>query len=535
MVPPLTSREGVGPLGRVIMSHKMTDEQEAVAKAISSNKRVEGNAVAGSGKTATLVVGASGIPPSRRVLACAFGKANQVALEERLPDFIDCRTFNGLGHRTWGRHTARRLELDAKKIGKLTTEFCKKYRTPELWVAIKDLVGKAKLNGLCPKGIPGITLLEDTEENWKEMAFQYGIDFSIDILNGARTVLAESIALGLRGVVDFDDQLYLPIIFKARFQTYDQVLVDEAQDLNAIQHIMVELSTGGGIASLGDPHQSIYGFRGAVADSMGQLASKFGLESLPMTFNFRCGRNIITRAQQYVPHIRAWAGASDGAVGRVEAWTPTIFSPGDTVVCRNNAPLITLAFRCIRERVGVKMAGRDIGKALGTVIKSICPQGNLAIPLDLFIEKLTEWQQIETSKARAKDDEMKAEAVLDRAESIFAIIEGTSEARSAQDVLAAVESLFDKTAGMVTLTTIHKAKGLEWDRVYFLDSWRLPSKYARMAAEMGNGEPMRQENNLAYVAVTRAKHELIYIDMKGCNGKGGQHEKNPLQEVLDLD
>jgi hypothetical protein len=80
------------------MTHKMTDEQEAVAKAISSNKRVEGNAVAGSGKTATLVVGASGIPPSRRVLACAFGKANQVALEERLPDFIDCRTFNGLGH-----------------------------------------------------------------------------------------------------------------------------------------------------------------------------------------------------------------------------------------------------------------------------------------------------------------------------------------------------------------------------------------------------------------------------------------------------
>ena len=92
---------------------------------------------------------------------------------------------------------------------------------------------------------------------------------------------------------------------------------------------------------------------------------------------------------------------------------------------------------------------------------------------------------------------MKAEAVLDRAESIFAIIEGTSEARSAQDVLNAVESLFDKTAGMVTLTTIHKAKGLEWDRAYFPRPVRLPSKvHARMAAEMGNMEPLRQENNL---------------------------------------
>ena len=504
------------------MSHQMTPEQEAVAKGIANGESIEGNAVAGSGKTATAVAGAAGIPPSRRTLACAFGKANQLDLEPRMPDYIDCRTFNGLGHRTWGRHTARRLELDAKKVGKLTTDFCKRYQVQDLWVPIKDLVNKAKLNGLVPQEMAHLAmgLMKDSDENWKEMAFDYGIDFSTDVLNGARTVLRESIALGLKGVVDFDDQLYLPVVFKSRFQTYDQVLVDEAQDLNPIQHIMVERSTGGAIASLGDPHQSIYGFRGAVANSMEALASKFNLRSLPMTFNFRCGRVIIEQAQQYVPHIQAWSGASDGSVGWIKRWSPTMFKPGDTILCRNNAPLVTLAFKCIRERVGVTLAGRDIGKALGTLIKSLCPNGDmLSLPLDLFVEKLSEWASIETLKARAKDDEAKCEAILDRSECLFAIMDGTPEARNALDLFEATNHLFDKSNGMVTLSTIHRSKGLEWSRVYFLDSWRLPSKFAKISLEAGNPEPLRQENNLSYVAITRAKHELIFIDMKGCNGK----------------
>jgi superfamily I DNA/RNA helicase len=498
-----------------------------VAKAIADGDSVEGNAVAGSGKTATLVAGASAIPQSRRTLACAFGKANQLDLEAKLPETIDCRTFNGLGHRTWGRHTARRLELDAKKVGKLTTDFCKRYQVQDLWVPIKDLVNKAKLNGLVPAEMAHLAmgLTRDTDENWKEMAFDYGIDFSPDILNVARTVLRESIALGLKGVVDFDDQLYLPVIFKSRFQTYDQVLVDEAQDLNAIQHIMVERSTGGAIASLGDPHQSIYGFRGAVANSMEALASKFSLRTLPMTFNFRCGRTIIEQAQAYVPHIQAWSGASDGSVGWVKRWSPTMFKPGDAILCKNNAPLITLAFRCIRDRIGVSIAGRDIGKALGTLIKSLCPGGEmLTVPLDVFTGLLSEWASIETLKARAKDDEAKCEAILDRSECLFAIMDGTLEARTALDLFEAAAHLFDKANGMVTLSTIHKAKGLEWSRVYFLDSWRLPSKFAKIAFEAGNPEPLRQENNLSYVAITRAKHELIFIDMKGCNGKEAHDE-----------
>jgi superfamily I DNA/RNA helicase len=59
--------------------------------------------------------------------------------------------------------------------------------------------------------------------------------------------------------------------------------------------------------------------------------------------------------------------------------------------------------------------------------------------------------------------------------------------------------------GCLTLCTVHKAKGLEWNRVYILDEFLMPSKYARQAWQQ------QQETNLQYVAVTRAKQELKFI------------------------
>jgi superfamily I DNA/RNA helicase len=55
------------------------------------------------------------------------------------------------------------------------------------------------------------------------------------------------------------------------------------------------------------------------------------------------------------------------------------------------------------------------------------------------------------------------------------------------------------------LSTIHKAKGLENDRIFFLCPELIPSKYATQPWQY------EQEANLKYVAITRAKQELIYV------------------------
>ncbi|HSY77176.1 MAG TPA: ATP-binding domain-containing protein, partial [Bacteroidia bacterium] len=59
----------------------------------------------------------------------------------------------------------------------------------------------------------------------------------------------------------------------------------------------------------------------------------------------------------------------------------------------------------------------------------------------------------------------------------------------------------------ILLSSIHRAKGGEWERVWFLNSFLIPSVYAT------SEEELRQESNLSYVAITRAKKELIYINI----------------------
>jgi superfamily I DNA/RNA helicase len=67
--------------------------------------------------------------------------------------------------------------------------------------------------------------------------------------------------------------------------------------------------------------------------------------------------------------------------------------------------------------------------------------------------------------------------------------------------------MFGETSGgVVTLSTIHKAKGLEAERVFILDAWRLPSFYAKLPHQL------EQEYNLLYVAITRAQRELYYVE-----------------------
>ena len=66
----------------------------------------------------------------------------------------------------------------------------------------------------------------------------------------------------------------------------------------------------------------------------------------------------------------------------------------------------------------------------------------------------------------------------------------------------------------MTLSTIHRAKGLEWDAVLHLDPWRVPSKWALAAAAGGNSAPLEQEKNLIYVAETRTRDLLLQANLE---------------------
>jgi superfamily I DNA/RNA helicase len=74
--------------------------------------------------------------------------------------------------------------------------------------------------------------------------------------------LAINIEQAFRGIIDFDDQIYMPTLFGGSWPQFPLVMIDEAQDLSPINHAMLSKLVKHRLIAVGDPYQSIYGFRG---------------------------------------------------------------------------------------------------------------------------------------------------------------------------------------------------------------------------------------------------------------------------------
>jgi len=165
--------------------------------------------------------------------------------------------------------------------------------------------------------------------------------------------------------------------------------------------------------------------------------------------------------------------------------------PGDFILSRTNAPLAGLCMGFLAENRRAVIQGRDIGVSLAAFVKK--SKAKTIPELRSYVE---EWSEKEIARLAAKNrDTQPAE---DRAACILAISEG---AASVADVVARIERLFaDKSdKNCIILSTTHKAKGMERDRV-----WMLQGTYRR--------RPGIEEENLAYVAITRAKEMLFLVE-----------------------
>jgi DNA helicase-2/ATP-dependent DNA helicase PcrA len=307
-------------------------------------------------------------------------------------------------------------------------------------------------------------------------------------------------------VIDFDDMLYFAAIMRAPLDQYSHVFLDEAQDTNKVQRVLLARMTSATsrIIAVGDPSQSIYGFRGADSEAMNSIQKEFSCTTFPLSISYRCPSSVIRLAQTVEPNIEARPNAPLGEVSTANMWELSWFADSDLVLCRNTAPLITLAFRFLRAHKPVKVMGRDIGEQLVGLIQKMRASNleDLATKLDTYTTK-------EVEKAISKRQDAKAERLTDQRDSIIAIIEGLPEGEdTVYDVIAVIRKLFtDEGNGhRTTLSTIHKAKGGEAHRVFILDKHLMPSRFAKQAWQQV------QERNLLYVAYTRSLDTLIFVD-----------------------
>ena len=458
--------------------------------------------------TTTIVDSVSLIKPGMKVLFLAFNKRIVDELKLRLPKFVHCATFNSQGYRAWRSYVGRFVQTKGGKTWQLMRELLSEDDMNLYGSFIKRMVSLAKSAGI------GGPLLGDDAGNWEALREHHNVyiqsedanyDYGITL---AQIVLRESIRQAKK-VVDFDDQLYMPYLRNARFDKYDLVFIDEAQDTNEVQIALLKrmLRPGGRLVAVGDTSQAIYGFRGADHNAMNNIRKAFDCKPLPLSISYRCSKAIVREAQKYNPDIEHFEHAGEGEVATLDNYNATDFRPTDAILCRNNAPLIRMAYGFIRRGIGINMPGRDLGTGLINFIRKL--RGNDA---DDTVVKAGEWLDKESEKLIEKGDEDKIEALADRVECLEVIVDNLDYSnRSVAALIEEIEYLFKESdSPAVTLCSVHKSKGDEWDRVFILDFDELmPSRYARK-------DWMRvQENNLIYVAITRAKSYLGYIS-SGC-------------------
>src|SRR5262245_8473714 len=467
-----------------------TEEQTAIidyARDTHEELRLILNALAGAAKTSTLefLCKYMSLEPT---LSVAFNKRIAEEMGARLPGHVKCATLNSVGHRAWMQAIGKRVTLDTKKNFNLVKEGIDRlprYLKEDAFDAFGDLtktIAIAKHAGYVPAGVPGRSLLGE-EEFFGDLE-EEPEDWFVKIINDAlRTGVTQAYA----GLIDFDDQIYMPTLFSsASFPKFPRVMVDEAQDLSAINHAMLVKLVNRDFIAVGDPWQSIYGFRGAVTSSMSRLRERFRMHEMTLSVSFRCPRKGVERARQRVPHMKYPEWAIEGIVEALPEWNAKCIPDNAAIICRNNAPLMSAALQLLRAGRGVHLVGTDLGPQLTKALKKF---GDVQMPQEQVYDAIDQWERDKLRKSR------NAASVSDKAECLR-VFAGFGPTLGA--AIAYAEHIF-AAKGPIQLLSGHKSKGLEWSTVYHLDPQRIPSPWAK------EGEAFEQELNVRYVIETRFK------------------------------
>jgi DNA helicase II / ATP-dependent DNA helicase PcrA len=436
----------------------------------------------------------------------------------------EVKTFHAFGFSAW-RKVARNVKIEgkgSKNAGYM--KFDRVMQEVQLPEEFKEFARKA----VSYAKQAGIGIFNQIGENqaWNTIVNHYDLGdcfqgederdyagFIRDGIEWAKRCLEVSNSLSME-VIDFDDMLYMPLLRNVRFWQYDWLLVDEAQDTNPVRREMARrlLKRGGRAIFVGDDRQAIYGFTGADNNSLDIIKETFKTKEFPLTVTYRCAKSVVSQAKVLVPDYEA---AEHNPMGAVEViaeskFDASILLPTDAIICRNTAPLVKTAFKLIRAGIACHVEGREIGAGL----LALAGKWKSVKNLNKLAERLTEYQARETAKLQKQDRESAIAVLEDKVETLQALIQFVGIDKTKEDLKAHIEEMFADTLegqkpNRVTLLTAHRSKGLEYPRVFLWGVNKyMPSPYAKQAWQQ------QQEENLEYVAITRAMETLIYVEVE---------------------
>lgn len=494
------------------------------------------SAVAGSGKTTTLIKALEIIPEGKSVLFMAFNKSISDEISKRVPKnkFIDVKTVHSYGNSLLSSYIETEIEPDKYRLvyknvinflsGK-DLDSIKKYKFDQEHISYIEFI-RNFTNG---KDLYDTNFRNNVNKlvNLSRLHFIDFDTFSIGISELKMIANQNSIEsndyecevswyiskLGMydNKIIDYTDMVFLPNLFKFDVPKYDFVFIDECQDLNTCQRLLmlqaVKPETGRFIA-VGDPKQSIYAFAGADSESYKKLRQLPNTKELPLSVTYRCGKEIINQVKHINPLIKPHTKNGVGEV--LESFSYLDIEDGDMVLCRNTFPIVSLCINLLCKGRKAYIIGSDIGLSLKNMIKN-CEKRTEKFSMENVISRLNHEVEKMIEKIKVKNGISSREASEETTVMLFRekiqIIQALSE--DIEDPLVVMEKIdkifSDNNQQGVCLSNIHKSKGLESNRVFILHRELMPSRRATLPWEI------EQENNLIYVAYTRAKKTLGFI------------------------
>lgn len=525
------------------------------------------DAVAGAGKTSTLIGCVSHIPNINDVVYCAFNTSIRKELQKKFKDAnqnVKVSTIHALGFQML--RATKNFRLDDYKYNHIINEpqffdtlisdidmilgYHSHPTVAELrqleerrdildWNEKNDLnegqqyVGKIIRRLLDINQKYRCTLEKDDEKCYDAMIRHFGI---IPYYEQGMSTYNDEVAAYFRlhqklikegnsmaishGIIDFTDQIYLPFIMNLTAQKkYGFVFVDECQDLSKAQVKVVEkyLREDGRLLAVGDPYQAIYGFAGADCNSFQRVTKAFNCTVLGLTDCFRCPQDVIRLAQSLRSDIKGFK-EYPGKIYKIPSREVLInIKEGDLVICRTRRPLRTLALELINKDYKVKIHPDELQEFMGDYKKNFTPQELRKILNDDIIEQFFEHAK-ERNKKRITRENQNTDAIIrkilikEEVDTMVTTMDFLKKKyfdwhlNTLDNILKRLKLMLSNPSdGAIRISTIHRAKGLENNRVFILEYDKLPPT---REIEWEN----IQERNLHYVAVTRPKEELYLCD-----------------------
>ena len=474
-----------------------------------------GNAVisakAGSGKTSTCVTAIKLIKPKNKVMFLAFNKSIAEELSQKLKDYpnVEVRTSHSLGFAIIRKNVEGEVELDEFKYRRYIKSNISELTTIDVTLTKNQLYNY--IESICALVDFARFNLAQTAEEVKSLAVKYDVpiffdecDVVIKVLEWGKTELNS---------IDYADMVWLPVelSMNARAFQKDFIFIDECQDqsLMSIELFLKCFKRGTRFIAVGDEDQCINTFCGSSEEAFQYMKDYPKTSQFDLPICYRCPKTVVELAKTLVPDIECREDAPKGDIIE-KCWTSSLRS-GDMVLCRSKAPLLKVYTKLLRKGIQCHIKGQDIGTNLKKLIEEVdIEELNTNLKSDgVFVRLYDNLFEIRNKLMESKgldyQDATLTNYITNRYDMIKALTVLAENYTTKTELLSHIDGIFDETREGVILSTIHKAKGLEADNVYILCNSSMPSSIAKREWEKN------AEQNLIYVAYTRAKNKLGFI------------------------